>query len=99
MPNIHKSRLDPILFYNDARLCCHDQFSHIVEFEFCLNNFATDICEFVVLSLTTDYLCEIPNYKELPKSTYDEHLFACFTLIELGWNHLKIVNFAQLQML
>ncbi len=99
MPNVHISRLDPILFHNDTRLRCHDQFSHIVEFELCLNNFTTDICEFIVLSLATNYLCKIPDYKELPESADDEHFFACFTLVELGWNHLKIVNFAQLQML
>lgn len=94
MPNIHKSRFDPILLHNDTRLRCHDQFTHIVEFELCLYNFATDICKLIILSLATDYLCEIPDYKELPESAYNKHLFACFTLIEFGWNHLEVIDFA-----
>lgn len=94
--NIHQSRLHPILFHYDARLRRHYQFAYVVELELSLHDLAADVCEFVVLGLASDYLCQVPYHEVFSEPAHNKHFFAGFSFVELGGYHLEVVNFAEL---
>ena len=90
---------DFILFDNDTSTGGHNQFLHIIEHKIGLDKLSINFGKFVIINISSDNLCKVPDYDILTKTTHYEHLFVSFPFIKFGWQQVHGFDLAELQML
>lgn len=83
-----------ILLDDDPCARGHDEFTHIVKHEVSLHQFSVNASEFVILSVSSYHLPQIPYHRILPEPAHDEHLLVALPFIEFCWDHAHVLNLA-----